>query len=124
MFTCVPIPTEPTSVCCKDCLLQNFGVAMPCQNPDRQGEVSLTLLQEIPISTLKIHLKESLLLPSYNSFEIGFLTSCATCYINTGMDLFETLFLGRVCIHAYCLQLRFLARILKKKKNAFNIFMH
>ena len=47
------------------------------QNPDRQAEVSLTLLQEIPISTLKICLKESLLLPSYNSFEIGFLTSCA-----------------------------------------------
>ena len=47
------------------------------QNPDRQAEVSLTLLQEIPISTLKIRLKESLLLPSYNSFEIGFLTSCA-----------------------------------------------
>lgn len=100
MFTCLPIPTERTSVCYKDCLLQNFGVAMPwdSQNPDRQGEVSLTLLQEIPISTLKICLKESLLVPSYNSFEIGFLTSCATRYINTGMHLFEKLFLGRVCI--------------------------
>ena len=50
------------------------------QNPDRQGEVSLTLLQEIPISTLKIRLKGSLLVPSYNFSEIGFLTSCASRY--------------------------------------------
>lgn len=61
MLTCA-ISYWVMSICSKDCLVQNLTAATSqCSpHPHRQWDASLILLEEISLSTLKIHLKVSL----------------------------------------------------------------